>query len=117
MFVSHRDVIEKKVLSGSALKHVSKQVLIGPDQGWSDHVMRFFSVGKDGCTPRHSHDWPHIIYVVEGEGVLFIDGEEHSLSPGSVVFVPNRSEHQLTHSGGSDADFCFICIVPEYGDS
>ena len=33
------------------MKEVTKQVLIGPDQGWKDHVMRLFTLGEDGYAP------------------------------------------------------------------
>ncbi len=114
MFVSHRKDIEKTELHAPSLKHASKQVLVGAEQGWDDYVMRMFTLGKDGFTPRHDHGWQHIIYVVEGEGKLYLDGKDYPLTPGSVAYVPGESEHQLKNTG--DNDFVFICIVPSHGD-
>lgn len=51
MFVSHRDEIEKKNIA----EKVIKQVLIGPEQGWEDYVMRMFTLEKEGKAPHHSH--------------------------------------------------------------
>lgn len=114
MFVSHRNEIPGKELSGDAVKNVSKQVLIGAEQGWDDYVMRMFTVGKDGYTPRHDHDWPHIIYVVEGRGTLHIDGTDHQVEGGSTAVVPGGKAHQLMNRG--EGNFVFICIVPKEGD-
>lgn len=114
MFISHRDEIPGKELSGDALKNVTKQVLIGQEQGWEDYVMRMFTLGKDGYTPRHAHDWPHIVYVVEGEGALHLDGTDYSVRAGSTAFIPGGKEHQLMHRKGEK--FVFICIVPKEGD-
>ena len=114
MFVSHRDEIPKKELSGEALKHVTKQVLVGSEQGWEDYVMRMFTVKEGGYTPRHDHNWPHILYIVEGEGTLHLDGTDYPVKAGSTAFVPNGKEHQLRHRGGEQ--FVFICIVPKEGD-
>jgi len=114
MFVSHRDVIEKKPQEHPAMKAVVKQILIGPEQGWIDHVMRLFTIGTGGYAPRHSHPWPHIMYVVEGTGNLFLDGTDHPLSPGSVAYVPSQAEHQVLNAGSGD--FVFICIVPKIGE-
>jgi len=66
MFVSHKDKIEKKAQSHPSMHAVEKQILIGPEQGWADHVMRLFTLGPSGYAPRHAHPWPHIMYVVEG---------------------------------------------------
>jgi len=114
MFISHRDEIPGKKLSGETLKNVTKQVLIGPEQGWDDYVMRMFTLEKDGFTPRHNHDWPHILYIVEGEGTLHIDGVDHPVEAGATAFVPRGKEHQLMYRGGDK--FVFICIVPKEGD-
>jgi len=113
MFVSHRDEIEGKQL-GDIYSSVTKQVLVGPEQGWEDYVMRMFTVVKGGFSPRHEHDWPHIVYVVEGTGELFFDGNEYPLKSGSVMYIPAGKEHQLTQKG--ENNFVFICIVPKDGD-
>ncbi len=114
MFISHIKDIPKVQLNAPSVKHAAKQVLIGTQQGWEDYVMRMFTLAEGGHTPRHSHDWQHIIYVVEGEGSLYLDGTDHPLTPGSVAYAPEGSEHQLENTG--TRDFVFICIVPKHGD-
>ena len=114
MFISHRDDIEGKKFSGETVKGVTKQVLIGAEQGWDDYVMRLFTVEPGGYSPRHAHEWPHIIYIVEGEGTLHVDGKDHSVRAGSVAFVDGGKEHQLTQRG--NGKFVFMCMVPPEGD-
>lgn len=114
MFIAHRDDIEKKKITGDAVKNVTKQVLVGPDQGWGDHVMRMFTLEESGHTPKHSHPWPHILYAVEGEGELEFDGQVHSLRSGTTAYVTGGHEHQIRNA--SDTQFVFICIVPAEGD-
>ncbi|NBK20751.1 MAG: cupin domain-containing protein [Spirochaetia bacterium] len=114
MFVSHRDEIEKKRIESPSSNKVTKQVLVGPNQGWEDHVMRMFTLGKEGFSSRHAHPWQHIIYVVEGEGMLFMDGKDYPLKAGTTAYVPSEILHQLSQSG--EEPFVFICIVPEIGD-
>lgn len=115
MFVGHRDEIEKIAQSHPAMQGVEKQILIGPEQGWKDHVMRLFTLQKGGYAPRHSHPWPHIMYAVEGKGNLFMNGEDYPLIPGSVAYVPADIYHQVSNSG--DGQFVFICIVPKIGEA
>jgi quercetin dioxygenase-like cupin family protein len=110
MFVSHRDEIEKKQISET----ITKQVLVGPQQGWKDHVMRMFTLQKGGKAPYHAHPWQHIIYAVEGVGNLLMDGKDYPLTAGSVAYVPDDVVHQVSNAG--DGTFVFICIVPERGD-
>ena len=110
MFVSHRDLIEKKQIS----EYVTKQVLVSPKEGWKDHVMRMFTLEKGGKAPHHSHPWQHIIYAVEGTGNLYMEGKDSPLTAGSIAYVPDDADHQISTAG--DEKFVFICIVPERGD-
>ena len=114
MFISHIDTMEKKSLEGESLSKVIKQTAVGPEQGWEDYVMRVFTVGPGGHTPKHAHPWPHINYVLEGSGTLFHGGAESQIGTGSIAYVPEGTEHQFRNTGPDN--LVFICIVPEEGD-
>ncbi|MCF7953424.1 MAG: cupin domain-containing protein [Spirochaetales bacterium] len=114
MYIAHRNDIPKKIFTGDAVKGVTKQILVGPEQGWEDYVMRMFTLEKGGYTPRHKHDWPHILYAVEGKGKIFNDGKSYPFEAGTSAFVSPNSEHQISNNG--EENFVFICIVPEFGD-
>ena len=94
-------------------KNVAKAVGISPKEGWDGWVMRIFTLGEGGFTPRHAHDWPHINYIISGSGKLFIDGEEKRVAPGDTAYVKGGELHQFANDGKED--FSFICIVPEEG--
>jgi len=115
MFISHINKIAGLEMNKpDVMQGVVKKVLVGPEQGWQGWVMREFSLGAEGYTPRHSHPWPHINYVISGQGTLFLDGQEYSVEAGSIAYVPDNLEHQFRNSGREV--FSFICIVPEEGD-
>jgi quercetin dioxygenase-like cupin family protein len=114
MFVADIKEVEKKQISGEGIQNVLKQVPVGPEQGWEDHILRVFTLQKDGHTPKHSHDWEHINYVISGKGMLEIEGKKHELNTGSFAVVPSNKEHQYSNAG--DEDFVMICIVPSRGD-
>ena len=114
MYIDHVKNIPQHELNAPVLSKVVKQVLVGPDQGWQGWVMRSFTLGEDGYSPRHSHPWPHINYIISGNGVLLLDGKERALEAGSVAYVPDSIDHQFLNKGSED--LVFICIVPEEGD-
>ena len=41
-----------------------------------------------GAVPEHADPTEEFIHVLEGAGVLTIDGETHTLGPGSTVYMP-----------------------------
>ena len=105
--------VKKIELSGPLVKHASMKALVSPEEGWKDHVMRVVELGIDGFSPKHSHPWQHINYVLEGQGELEIDGVVTPISPGSYAYVPGNTLHQFRNIG--QQTFKFICIVPVEG--
>ncbi len=114
MFVSHIKEIEGIKLEDNSMKGVIKKVLISPEEGWKDYVMRLFSLEEGGYTPKHSHPWEHINIVLEGKGTLFLDGKEFKIEKGSIAFIPENKEHQYRANRGETLEF--ICIVPLKGE-
>ena len=76
--------------------------------------MRVFTVQPGGHTPKHEHPWPHINYVLKGEGVLHHDGVQTPVRAGSVAYLPGGTHHQFVNN--SDTELSFICIVPREGE-
>ena len=109
---NEQDKIAAAVVSPE-VRNAAIKVLIGEKEGWTDHVMRIVELGPDGHSPRHSHPWPHINYMVEGIGSLFMDGRDHPVEAGTYSFVPANTEHQFKNAG--NGMFRFICIVPKEG--
>lgn len=95
---------------------VLKKVLVSPEQGWKDNVMRLFelSPGNDSCSLRHSHEWAHVVYIVGGTGLIHLDGTDYPVEAGSFAYIPGGKIHQLVNKG--EDLFSFICIVPPERD-
>ena len=106
--------LEKIIMKAETAKNVSKQVAISPVEGWDGWVMRIITIGSEGYSPRHTHPWPHINYIIKGTGELLIDGEKKAVKTGDTAYIPEGEDHQFINTGNDD--FSFICIVPEEGD-
>ena len=113
MTVSHEQKILASTIESPEVRNAAIKVLVGEKEGWTDHVMRIIELGPDGYSPRHSHPWPHINYMVEGSGTLYMDGRDHPVKAGAYAFVPANTEHQFKNAGNDM--FRFICIVPKEG--
>ncbi len=115
MYVGSVKDKEEIKFAGPGVVNAFKKSLIGPGEGWEGWVMRLITLRDRGCSPRHTHPWPHINYILEGGGVLTIEGKDSVLEAGSIAYVPPNAEHQFASS--TDQDLVFICIVPEEGDT
>lgn len=109
---NEKDVIAAPIESPE-VKGAKIKALIGPQQGWGDHVMRVIELDEQGYSPAHAHPWPHINYMLEGRGVLMMEGKEHPVEAGGYAFVPAGTPHQFRNTGTEK--FRFICIVPKEG--
>jgi mannose-6-phosphate isomerase-like protein (cupin superfamily) len=52
-----------------------------------------------GRAPDHYHRYDEVVYVLEGEGALHIDGESVPLRPGSCIHLPAELVHSLENHG------------------
>jgi len=114
MAVKHLSELTGTAVNHPAASNLLKKVAISPADGWDGYVLRVFELEAGGYSPRHTHDWPHINYVIAGQGTLHLAGTDHPVTAGSFAFVPGGQEHQFTNSGPEK--FVFICIVPAEGD-
>jgi quercetin dioxygenase-like cupin family protein len=49
--------------------------------------------------PDHFHTYDEVIYVIDGEGVMHVEGVDHPLSAGSSIQLPARTVHCLENTG------------------
>jgi mannose-6-phosphate isomerase-like protein (cupin superfamily) len=47
--------------------------------------------------------------VIEGKGLMEIEGEESPVGPDQVVYIPPGAAQRITNTG--DSDLVFLCIV------
>ena len=67
-----------------------------------ESITQFVGLVPPGRAPDHFHPYDEVIYVLEGTGVLYADGEEAALSAGSCVHLPARLVHALANTGESE---------------
>jgi len=72
--------------------------LVTDEVGCRD-LTQFFGVIAPGRAPDHSHVYDEVIYVLEGQGMLHIDGEHEPVAAGTCIHLPPLREHSLENSG------------------
>ena len=72
--------------------------LVNQDIGCLD-ATQFVGVIPPGRAPTHSHSYDEIVYVIDGEGILHLGGQETVIGPGSAMHLPPLAEHCLQNTG------------------
>ncbi len=114
MKIKHDSNVTEVLLEGEGIRDVYRRILVGPEDGSSRIVMRYFKVLPGGNTPSHSHSFEHVVKIEKGRG-LVVDpsGEEIPVSPGQSVFIPEHEKHQFKNP--YEESFEFLCIIPNLG--
>jgi mannose-6-phosphate isomerase-like protein (cupin superfamily) len=75
------------------------RILAGPETGFRSgtHFVGYIPAGA--AAPVHYHRYNEVIYVIEGDGVLHIEGEHNPIRAGSCILLPARVLHQIENTG------------------
>jgi quercetin dioxygenase-like cupin family protein len=109
--VRHSDEVPfNKVGAG---RDTSMQVLVGPDEGASNFVLRRFRMEKGGGIPLHTNEVEHEQYVLSGRAKIRIGDAEHDVRANDSLYIPAGIPHSYDVV---DGPFEFICVVPNAPD-
>lgn len=79
--------------------------------------------GKSACPFHRHHVWHELFFVLEGEGVVRLDGETRPIRAGDLIAAPAGGEaHQIVNTGQTDLRYLAMSAdsptdVIEYPDS
>jgi mannose-6-phosphate isomerase-like protein (cupin superfamily) len=64
----------------------------------------------------HHHEADEIYYVVTGRGEVHLDGVDHAIEAGSVVFVPGGTHHFVRNTGDETLKLLYVFAVDRFSD-
>ncbi|PSN74303.1 RmlC-like cupin [Corynespora cassiicola Philippines] len=70
----------------------------------------------DGHLKLHRHKQAELYHVTEGRGIVYIDGKEHEVAKGSVVFIPGDAEHGIRNTGEENLVWLYVFATDGFGD-
>ena len=101
----------KEVEVEEGARGMRKKVLIGPDDGSKNIIMRCFTLLPGGYSPKHSHNHEHLVKIESGKGIVVgKDDNKVEISEGYSVFVEANEIHQFQNP--FEENFEFICVIP-----
>jgi quercetin dioxygenase-like cupin family protein len=89
------------------------QYLVTDEVGCRD-LTQFYGVIAPGRAAEHSHVYDEVIYVLEGEGMLHVDGSHEPVAAGSSIHLPPLLVHSLENSG--DGPMKIVAVFHPAGD-
>jgi quercetin dioxygenase-like cupin family protein len=104
--------VEKSILTLEGAKGVYKQIPLSRKNGVPTFSFRVFTIEPGGYTPLHQHEFEHMNYVINGEGVLVSEDREHELREGDFALILAGEKHQFKNSS-ENQNLLIICGVPK----
>jgi mannose-6-phosphate isomerase-like protein (cupin superfamily) len=74
------------------------RILVDPEIGCQG-VTQFVGWIPPGRAPTHHHPYEEVVYVLEGEGLLHLEGSTRPIRAGSCLHLPPPVEHCLENTG------------------
>jgi quercetin dioxygenase-like cupin family protein len=84
--------------------------LVMPETAGSHHIDYRISMYQPMAYVKvHSHKVQEQVYhVLDGEGLMYIEGEDHVVRKHDVIFLPPGVEHSISNTGLSDLIFLVV---------
>ncbi len=64
----------------------------------------------------HRHAQSEAYFVLEGAGVVTIDGAEHMVGPGSALFIAGDAVHSVRSTGAEDLRIAYVLAADAFED-
>jgi mannose-6-phosphate isomerase-like protein (cupin superfamily) len=91
------DVADQPVIPAS--KDREFKFVVNPDSGCQE-VTQFVGWIPPGRAPTHYHLYDEVMFILDGEGVLHLDGQPDTpIRPGTCIHLPPPVEHCVENTG------------------
>jgi mannose-6-phosphate isomerase-like protein (cupin superfamily) len=64
----------------------------------------------------HRHAEAEIYLILEGEGVLTVDGKESAVATGTAIFIPGNAWHALRNTAATDLKLFYVFPTGRFSD-
>ena len=93
--MKHIHYLDEKAeeITEAGAKRIKFLTVIGEKESAPNFCMRVIRFEQGGQSPRHSHDYEHEMYVINGSGTAEVNGETISLKQGDIIYVPPNTNH------------------------
>jgi mannose-6-phosphate isomerase-like protein (cupin superfamily) len=114
--VVHERDVEPESWSDSVRGDLAFSTLFGARRTTPEFTAGVARLAPGGWLGHHRHEPAELYYVLEGEGVLTIDGEEHAVTPGTAAYIPGSAEHGIRSTGPGFLRFFYAFAVGSFDE-
>lgn len=99
--INYRDEEAVEVQEEGA-RGIKMRVVIGEKDGAPNFYMRTVAFEPGARNAGHSHPWEHEVFVLEGSGIVEINGEIREIKAHDVLYIPPNAHHHFEAPEGME---------------
>lgn len=104
------DGVLPEIITTEDVHGIIKHVLVGPEDGAPNFVIRYFQVPPSEQTFFHTHAHEHGMVILHGKAKIQVKQEVFDLAPLDAIFVSGGDLHRVINTG--EESLGFLCIIP-----
>lgn len=109
--------VESEVWDDPVRGDVSFRVLFSADRTPTSSLYTgLTALAPGGWLALHRHPQSEVYHLVEGSGVVVLDGAERPVAAGSAVFIPGNAEPGLRNTGDGPLRFVYAFATDSIDD-
>lgn len=113
----HWDVpLKQYKTDGTGFRDITRQTLLGEGEGEErlNFITRYFEIQPGGYSSLESHEHPHAVMILRGEGDVILGDRVEHVSRHDCVYISSHCLHQF-HATGEEP-LGFLCVVDRERD-
>ena len=88
--------------------------LVYEETGARDMIILHGAMEPGGMGEMHVHEeMEQAFYILDGEARFEIDGEQHNVRKGNLVFIPRNTPHEMTSVGDTALKILIVMAPPQ----
>ena len=90
-----------------------KTLLDDAPQG-ANMVMGVARLRKGESLEAHHHAEPETYFALSGRGIVTVEGIEHTIEAGTMVFIPGNARHQIANVDDEELQLLYVFAAGEF---
>ncbi len=89
--------------------------LLGSGSGCqNDMTMGVVRLKQGESLEPHRHAQPETYFTLSGRGTVTIDGVQHHVDPGRMLFIPGNAQHQINNANAEDLLILYAFAISDF---
>jgi quercetin dioxygenase-like cupin family protein len=90
------------------------KTLAGDARHGADMVMGVARLRKGDSLEPHRHAEPETYFTLSGRGIVTVEGVEHAIEAGTMVYIPGNARHQIVNADDEDLQILYAFAAGDF---